>query len=326
MKLKAPLHFAPHLKSVIWGGDKIASFKKIKTDVSNIGESWEVSAIPGFVSVVDRGELKGQSLTDLTDRYGADLLGSDVVARFGNEFPLMIKFIDSSGDLSVQVHPGHELALSRHGCKGKTEMWHIIHASEGAKIYLGFKRDITPGEFNSLVAENRIMEVINSYDSAPGDTFFIPPGRIHAIGAGNLLVEIQESSDITYRIYDYDRRDAQGNPRELHSELAAEAIDYNGCPKHDGTHFSPDGNPTRPLVNCSCFNVVRHDITDPVELHNDRRSMMILMGIEGSSVISYPDGETVLPAGDTLLLPASLGPASASGPATIISVTIGPDK
>lgn len=325
MKLKEPLHFAPHLKSAIWGGDKIASLKKIHTDVTNIGESWEVSAIPGFVSVVDRGELKGLTLTELTRRFGADLLGSYVADRYDNEFPLLVKFIDAAGDLSVQVHPGHELALSRHGCKGKTEMWHVIHASEGAKIHLGFKRDVSPDEFNNLVAENRVMEVIDTYQSAPGDTFFIPAGRIHAIGAGNLLVEIQESSDITYRIYDYDRRDAKGNPRELHPDLAAEAIDYTVSPTYRTAPLPQPCRETKPLVNCNCFNVARHDIDGTLHLGNDDRSMMILMGIEGTAAITYPGGQMLLPAGDTLLLPASLGPASATGPATIISVTIGPD-
>lgn len=323
MKLTEPLHFAPRLKSVIWGGDKIASFKRIHTDIGHIGESWEVSAVKGHESVVDTGCLKGQKLTDITAACGADLLGTEVVARFGNEFPLLVKIIDAAGDLSVQVHPDDELARERHGCKGKTEMWHIIDTSPGAKIHVGLRRGITPADYRRLVARNKIMDVIACYDSAAGDTYFIPAGRIHAIGAGNLLIEIQESSDITYRIYDYDRRDAEGRPRELHTELAADAIDYSVLPDYRGEPLPATGRENMPLAVCDYFNVVRHDIDGSLALGNDSRSMMILMCIGGSSVVSYPGGEMSLDSGDTLLLPASMGPATVSGCASVVSVTVG---
>lgn len=215
MELKEPLHFSPYLKSVIWGGEAIAPFKGIVTDQKSIGESWEISAVPGKVSVVDRGTFKGKSFTELIEEFGPALVGGKVYETYGKNFPLLIKIIDAKDNLSVQVHPDDELAEKRHHCPGKTEMWHIIDTAPGAKIYVGLKQSITPDEYEHRVADNTIMDVIDSYDSAPGDTFFLPAGRIHAIGAGNLLAEIQETSDITYRIYDYDRRDADGNPRLL---------------------------------------------------------------------------------------------------------------
>ena len=230
--LDRPIHFAPYLKSVIWGGERIAPYKGILTDQSSIGESWELSAVPGHVSVVDRGPFAGKSLTDLIAGYKEDLVGREIYRRFGTAFPLLIKFIDARADLSVQVHPDDELAARRHHCPGKTEMWHVIETAPDAKIYVGLKDRLTPDDYERRVADNTIMDVIDAYASRPGDTFFLPAGRIHAIGAGNLLAEIQETSDITYRIYDYDRRDKDGKPRELHTAEARDAIDYTVYPDY----------------------------------------------------------------------------------------------
>ena len=191
------LHFAPYLKSVIWGGERIAPFKGIATDQTCIGESWEISAVPGHVSVVDRGPLKGKKLTELINEYDAELVGEAIYRQFGVNFPLLIKLIDACDDLSVQVHPDDALAQKRHHCPGKTEMWHVIDTAPGAKIYVGLKEKTTPEDYERRVADNSIMDVIAAYDSAPGDTFFLPAGRIHAIGAGKLLAELQETSDIT---------------------------------------------------------------------------------------------------------------------------------
>lgn len=322
-KLKEPLHFAPYLKSVIWGGESIAPFKGIVTDQKSIGESWEISAVPGKVSVVDRGEFKGKSLTDLIDMFGPDLLGGEVYSKYGKNFPLLIKFIDARDNLSVQVHPDDDLAAKRHNCPGKTEMWHIIDTAPGAKIYVGLKEKITPAEYEKRVADNTIMDVIDCYDSAPGDTFFLPAGRIHAIGAGNLLAEIQETSDITYRIYDYDRRDADGNTRQLHTAQARDAIDYTVYPDYKNP-VAPADVADVDLVNCSHFDVRRILLDDSadVAMNRTRDSFMIVICLSGNATLKYGSqgAEVEIFQGDTLLFPAILGNITASGTATLLQV------
>lgn len=320
--INSALHFAPYLKSVIWGGERIAPYKGIATDQTSIGESWEISAVPGHVSVVDRGPFAGKSLTELIDEYGADLLGEDIYRRFGSNFPLLIKLIDAKADLSVQVHPDDELAKQRHNCPGKTEMWHIIDTAPEAKIYVGLTEKITPDDYERRVADNSIMEVIDSYDSAAGDTFFLPAGRIHAIGAGNLLAEIQETSDITYRIYDYDRRDADGNPRELHTAEARDAIDYNVYPDYKS-------HPTDSLLaDCSHFTVDRIESTADgasVSLPRRRESFTIVMCLDGEAELTFAaadaDSQSVkITRGETLLFPATIRSINALGKATLLSV------
>lgn len=322
MNLSEPLHFAPYLKSVIWGGEQIAPYKGIETSQHEIGESWEISGVPGHVSVVDRGPLKGKTLSELIDIYGADLVGADVYKKYGKEFPLLIKIIDAKADLSVQVHPDDELAHKRHNCPGKTEMWYIMKTAPGAKIYAGLKEKITPDEYERRVADNSIMDVIAAYDSAPGDVFFLPAGRIHAIGAGNLLAEIQETSDITYRIYDYDRRGADGKPRELHTEQARDAIDYTVYPDYRNAPVSSSEKEVD-LVNCSHFDV-RRILLDGIseqQMNHTRRSFMIVMCLEGSAALSYSDGKTVeITRGETLLFPAVLGNLKASGKGLLLQV------
>ncbi len=323
MELKEPLHFSPYLKSVIWGGETIAPFKGIVTDQKSIGESWEISAVPGKVSVVDRGTFKGRSLTELIEVFGPALVGGKVYETYGKNFPLLIKIIDAKDNLSVQVHPDDELAEKRHHCPGKTEMWHIIDTAPGAKIYVGLKQQITPDEYERRVADNTIMDVIYSYDSAPGDTFFLPAGRIHAIGAGNLLAEIQETSDITYRIYDYDRRDADGNPRQLHTEQARDAIDYTVYPNYKNEP-APAGVADVDLVNCKHFDVRRIllDNAENLPMNHTRNSFMIVMCLAGEAILGYgSEGKTTtIKQGDTLLFPAVLGNLTASGTGTLLQV------
>lgn len=323
MELKEPLHFAPYLKSVIWGGEAIAPFKGIVTDQKSIGESWEISAVPGKVSVVDCGTFKGKSLTELIEEFGPALVGGKVYEKYGKNFPLLIKIIDAKDNLSVQVHPDDELAEKRHHCPGKTEMWHIIDTAPGAKIYVGLKQQINPDEYERRVADNTIMDVIDSYDSAAGDTFFLPAGRIHAIGAGNLLAEIQETSDITYRIYDYDRRDADGNPRELHTEQARDAIDYTVYPDYKNAP-APTGVADVDLVNCRHFDVRRILLDNTIDLpmNHTRDSFMIVMCLAGEASLKYgAEGRTeTIRQGDTLLFPACLGNITATGTATLLQV------
>ena len=223
------------LKPVLWGGDRLVAFKRLPAQCEPIGESWELSAMPGRESVVAQGEDQGLTLTGLVRRYGADLVGRDVYRRYGDRFPLLIKLIDARRDLSVQVHPGDEMAMRCHGCMGKNEMWYILEAEAGAIIRTGFNRRLTQAEFDRRMADGTLLEAVNAVESRPGDTFYIPAGQIHTIGAGNLLVEIQQSSDVTYRVWDYNRRDADGNLRQLHVQQAREVcrLDVDGAYRLD---------------------------------------------------------------------------------------------
>lgn len=310
-----PLIFKPYLKTVIWGGDEIAAYKGINTHLRSIGESWEVSGVPGRESVVARGALRGRTLTDLVKECPAEILGEDVYRRFGATFPLLVKIIDAHDKLSVQVHPDEELARRRHNSMGKAEMWYIIGTRPGAKIYAGLNRDITPEEYERRVSDNTMMEVVAEHDTAVGDVFFLPPGCIHAIGAGNLLAEIQQSSDITYRIYDYDRRDAYGNPRELHTHLAKDAIDYHARPSCK-VSVTGDGE----LVSCPYFKVSHMTLDGRCELAFS--SFMVVMCLTGEVCLTAGGGTAALTQGTTALLPAVLGSTVVEGCASILLVTM----
>ena len=258
-----PFKFEPYLKETIWGGKQIAEYKGIKACSENIGESWEISGVKGHESIVAEGgtscEDKGLTISELIQKYREKLLGEKVYERFGTDFPLLIKFIDSRQDLSVQVHPDDKLAKERHGCQGKTEMWYIINSKPGAKIYAGLNKHITPEDYvrmtdkETIDGHSPLMDVIAAHDSHVGDIFFLPAGRLHSIGAGNLLVEIQQTSDITYRVYDFGRRDANGNTRELHIDLAKDAIDYNVYTDCRST-YDKDAQIAE-LVKCKYFDV-----------------------------------------------------------------------
>lgn len=312
-----PLIFEPYLKTVIWGGDEIAAYKGIDTHLRNIGESWEVSGVPGRESVVASGPLKGRTLTDLVKECPSEILGEDVYRRFGATFPLLVKIIDAHDRLSVQVHPDEELARRRHNSVGKTEMWYIIGARPGARIYAGLNREISPGEYERRVADNTMMDVVAEYDTSVGDVFFLPPGCIHAIGAGNLLAEIQQPSDITYRIYDYDRRDAYGNPRELHTNLAKAAIDYKAM---SSCKVPVGGSGDGVLVECQYFTVSHLGLSGREVLRFE--SFMVVMCLSGSVCLTAGGGSVTLTQGSTALLPAILGSAVAEGEAGLLLATI----
>lgn len=220
-----PLKFKPILKEKIWGGDKL----KYKADYKDypIGESWEVSGVEGSISVVENGSLEGRSLQDLLHEFKGELVGNSVYEKFEEDFPILIKFIDAKDDLSVQLHPDDLLAKQRHGSFGKTEMWYILETEDKASLVLDFKDKITPTEYQEILNNNQLKSALNIVKVSPGDAFFIKPGLVHAIGAGVLLAEIQQTSDITYRLYDWDRKDSNNNERELHTDLALEAIDFS---------------------------------------------------------------------------------------------------
>jgi len=309
-----PIIFAPYLKSVIWGGNKICKYKDILQETENIGESWEISAVPGHVSVVEWGEYAGLSLTELIDRFGPNLLGEKVYQKYGGEFPLLIKLIDANDNLSVQVHPDDKLAKIRHNCLGKTEMWYIISADRGAKIYSGFNKTISPEEYENKVADGSLIDVLATHDSNPGDVFYLPAGRVHAIGAGNLLAEIQESSDITYRIFDYNRKDANGNTRELHTEQAKDAIDYKVY--NDYKSESPsDSIIDAEIVKCSHFDIRRVVVNGDIELDFNPGSFTVVICLRGTFII----GDTTIAQGHTVLLPATFNHVTVKGNATILT-------
>lgn len=315
----APISFTPYLKSVIWGGNKICAYKQIAQTRSNIGESWEISAVPGHESVVDCGAYKGCTLVELIGRFGDDLLGKRVNEKYNGKFPLLIKIIDANDNLSVQVHPDDDLAQKRHNSLGKTEMWYIIDSDKNAKILAGLNSSINADEYEQKVADGSFTDVLAVHDSAPGDVFFLPAGRVHAIGAGNLLAEIQESSDITYRIFDYNRRDTNGKLRELHTELAKDAIDYTVY-----TNYKSDAPSTEvkdaEIVKCQHFNVHRLLIDGDMELKLTHDSFYVIMCLEGNVSLDYSDGVYNLPKGHTVLLPAVLSSLKISGEGTLLLV------
>lgn len=302
-----PFVFKPILKKIIWGGSDICVFKGITPVQDGIGESWELSHVKDNFSVVANGPLEGKSLDELIHTYGSKLLGKKVKEQFGTTFPLLIKFIDARDDLSIQVHPGDELAKKRHNSFGKTEMWYVIKAVEGAVLYSGFSQQIDAEEYVKRVKENTFMDVLRRYEVAPGDVFFLPAGRVHAIGAGCFIAEIQQTSDITYRIYDYNRRDANGNERELHTELAKDAIDYTLYPDYQ-THYEAEKNTSVELASCKYFttNLLELDSEIVRDLRNFD-SFFVYICMEGNAKIkdnkgnelSIRQGQTALISADT---------------------------
>jgi mannose-6-phosphate isomerase len=317
-----PFKFVPYLKSTIWGGEQIAPFKGIVTDKHNVGESWEISGVPSHQSVVAEGDDKGLNMTALVQKYKGQLVGEKVYEKFGDQFPLLIKFIDSCQDLSVQVHPNDELAQERHNCPGKTEMWYIIKTVPGARIYAGLSKAITPDEYEELATAEAVdghspmMDVIATHESHQGDLFFLPAGRLHSIGAGNFLVEIQETSDITYRVYDFGRRDAEGNTRELHIDLAKDAIDYHVYPEYRSTYDSTLQN--APLIHCSEFNVNRVVVHSAMKVDFKTDTFVIVVCLAGQANING----TMIHQGETILVPACENDLSILGNGTFLTATM----
>ncbi len=298
--------FRPHLKTPLWGGDKIASYKGIETSLSNIGESWELSGVSGDESIVAEGPYTGYSLPQLIAELKGGLVGESVYKRFGEEFPLLVKFIDARADLSIQVHPNDELARVRHGKHGKAEMWYIIDTARDAHLKIGFSQTITPAEYERRVADNTLTDVLCDYAVQPGDLFFLPAGRVHAICAGTFLAEIQQTSDVTYRIYDYGRTDKNGCTRELHTELAKEAIDYTVQPDYR-SHYVPAKNNETELVSCPYFTTSLYDLDAPIEKDLvTLDSFLAVMCLAGRGMLVDNEGtETPIRHGETVLIPAT---------------------
>ncbi|MCD7971907.1 MAG: mannose-6-phosphate isomerase [Candidatus Azobacteroides sp.] len=300
-----PLTFKPILKSTIWGGNEICKFKNLPSQ-DGIGESWEISQVKNDVSVVAEGELAGKNLGELIELYGADLLGKENLNKYGGQFPLLIKFIDARDDLSIQVHPNDELAKKRHNSFGKTEMWYVVKAEEGATLYSGFAQKITPEEYVTRVKNNTFTDVLQLHRVAAGDVFYLPAGRVHAIRSNTFIAEIQQTSDITYRIYDYNRKDAAGNSRELHTELAKDAIDYNLYDNYK-TEYKEEVNTPVKLVDSPYFHTTLLHLTETITRDfSSCDSFVIYMCLSGEGRLTDDNGASVnIRQGMTVLIPAT---------------------
>ncbi len=310
-----PIKFKPILKQTLWGGGKIVKFKGIDGhDGEQIGESWELSGVPGNESVAANGEYDGRTLTEIVAAEKERLVGTDNYKRFGDEFPLLIKFIDAKQDLSIQVHPDDEKAQKYGLRNGKTEMWYIMNSDADASLRCGMKAKITPEKYKEMVADGTICDAIAEYPVKEDDCFFIPAGRIHSIGKGCFLAEIQQTSDATYRIYDFNRRDKDGNLRELHTEKAAECIDYTVLNDYR-TEFTAEKNRGVQIVSCPFFNTAVYDLDEPMTLdYSELDSFVVLIGLKGEARLTDNEGNTTtLRGGETLLIPASTATIKVDG-------------
>ena len=294
--------FQPLLKQTLWGGDKIIPFKHLSTVMENVGESWEISGVKDNETIA-AGD--GRSLNQLVRDMKGRLVGEANYQRFGDEFPLLIKLIDARQDLSIQVHPTDEIAHRQGRERGKTEMWYVMDSAPDAKLYNGLKLQITPEQYKQMVADDTICDALAQYSVKEGDCFFIPAGRIHAIGAGCFLAEIQQTSDVTYRIYDFKRKDKDGNYRQLHTQEASESINYTVLDDYR-THYQPQTNESQLLVECPYFTTAVYDLTEAMTIdYSELDSFVILIGMKGEGTLTI-DGETVaFSAGETILIPAS---------------------
>lgn len=302
-----PLKFEPILKQTLWGGDKIIPFKHLNENLPNVGESWEISAVEGSESVVANGADKGLTLPEMVRKYKEELVGEANYMRFGNKFPLLIKFIDAKLDLSIQVHPNDELARKRHNSFGKNEMWYVIAADKGAKLISGFAEQITPKEYKERVYNGTFAEVLQTCEIKPGDVFYVPAGRVHGIGAGSFIAEIQQTSDVTYRIFDYNRKDQNGKTRELHTNQAMDAINFADVQDDFRTEYELTENEPIEVVASPYFTTSVYDMTEEITCdYSELDSFVIFICTEGSCKITDDSkNELTLCAGDTILLPAS---------------------
>jgi mannose-6-phosphate isomerase len=300
------LKFDPILKEKIWGGQKLKQLFNKSSPSSHTGESWEISDVDGNDSIILNGALKGKSIKWLLEKYGSQFVGKEVFERFGAKFPLLIKFIDAAEALSVQLHPDDKIAKEKHNSFGKTEMWYIMQADQDAEVIMGFKDQITKAEYQNLVETNKLVDALNHEKVKQGDAFIINPGLVHAIGAGVLLAEIQQTSDITYRIYDWDRVTDSGESRELHTDLALEAIDLSND-KDFKINYTAKVNQASELFHNQYFktNIIALD-SKITRDYSTMDSFVILMGVEGKSMVVTDGNQEVLEQGETLLVPACI--------------------
>lgn len=301
-----PLKFKPILKDKIWGGNRLQEILNKDTNTGECGESWELSGVEGDVSVISNGFLEGNNLEEIMEVYMGDLVGDKVFDKFGIAFPLLIKFIDANDDLSIQVHPDDEVAAEKHSSFGKTEMWYVMDAEKEAKLTIGFNQKMDKETYVQHVENKSLESILNKENIKKGDTYFIPAGRVHAIGAGTLLAEIQQTSDITYRIYDYERKDAAGNTRELHTKLAVDVIDYDYHSQLKSEYETVKNTPVN-LVTCNyfCTNII-HLTAEVTRDYSELDSFVIYICTEGKITIMWNNESITLVKGETILIPAML--------------------
>ena len=302
-----PIKFTPILKEKVWGGNSLVKkYGKNGSQSSLIGESWEISAVQDYLSVISNGFLEGNNIEEIIEVYMGDITGEAVFERFGNEFPLLIKLIEAKDDLSVQVHPDDKIAMQRHKAYGKTEMWYILESEASSKIYTGFQQPVTKEIFNNSLLSGKLKDLLNAEKSEPGDVFFTPAGRIHSIGAGNILVEIQQTSDITYRIFDWGRNGTDGKQRDLHVDLALDAIDYKAAGSNKiRKELIPDR--TENLVSCPYFYTNILQFGSPIRKdYNIIDSFVVYICTGGEFIIHWEKGAEIVKRGETVLLPAMI--------------------
>lgn len=302
-----PLKFKPIFKEKIWGGNKLNTIlgKDCPHDIK-IGESWEISGVRENISIVSNGKLAGSNLQELMEAYMGDLVGDRMFEKFGIEFPLLVKFIDANEVLSIQVHPDDKLARKRHNAYGKTEMWYIVQADKDSSIITGFKHEVSKQKYQEYLREGRLTQILNIEKAETGEVFFIPAGRVHATGKGILLAEIQQTSDITYRIYDWDRKDKNGNSRELHTELALDALDFSVSDNYK-TRYEKKKNQSITIAECDYFQTTILDFNQPVKKdYSLIDSFVIIMCLKGGLSIYYNKNKEHIDIGETVLIPASL--------------------
>ena len=302
-----PLKFKTIFLEKIWGGSRLKTLlNKNYGDLSNCGESWEISGVEGNVSVVENGFLAGNNLQEIIEIYMGDLVGDKVFKKFGEEFPLLIKFIDAQDDLSIQVHPNDELSKKRHNAYGKTEMWYVVDAEKGALINSGFNQELNKEKYLKYTENGKLTDLLHYDETNEGDVFFIPAGRVHAIGKGVLVAEIQQTSDVTYRIFDYNRKDDKGNLRELHNDLAVDAIDFSYMDEYK-TKYVAEPNKSSEIVSCNYFttNILKFD-TKIDKNFNQLDSFIIYMCLDGNFEIEHESGKETVSKGETVLIPASM--------------------
>ncbi len=301
-----PLKFEPICLEKIWGGNRLKRLLGKKYSTKNCGESWDISGVEGNISVVANGFLKGNDLNELIEIYMGDLVGDKVYDQFGTEFPLLIKFIDAQDDLSIQVHPNDDLSKERHNAFGKTEMWYVVDVAEGALINSGFNQPVDREKYLEYLENGNLTDLLKYDEAKVGDVFFIPAGRVHAIGKGSLVAEIQQTSDVTYRIFDYNRKDDKGNFRELHTDLALDAIDFSYLDDYK-TKYNAELNKSTEIVSCKYFttNILEFDRVIEKD-YNQLDSFVIYITLEGNYEVETEDGTEKVSKGETILIPANI--------------------
>jgi mannose-6-phosphate isomerase len=315
-----PLQFQPILKDRIWGGIKLKTYLNKSISSENTGESWEISSVENDVSIIANGFFKGKSLNELINEFPESVLGTKVFAKFGKQFPLLFKYLDAREDLSIQVHPNDQLAKKRHNSFGKTEMWYVMQADIDARLIVGFKEKSSKAEYLKSLNDKAILDVLDVKKVEKGDVFFLETGTVHAIGAGTLIAEIQQTSDITYRIYDFDRQDAYGKNRDLHLDLALDAINYHVVDAKK-SYFKVE-NEANLMVDCPYFTTNFIPLDGEMTCNKNKQSFSVFMCVEGNFELIYKEEVYYYNTGDTLLIPAEMTDFIIKGKASLLEIYI----